>query len=260
MTQQAGSQRQILLDTETTGLEVDQGHRIIEIGCVELRNRRLTGNNLQLYFNPDRPSDEAAFKVHGLADAFLATQPRFHEGAQQIWDYLAGAELLIHNASFDMGFLNREFRRCGFPAPLDSICKITDTASIARRLYPGQRVGLDSLCKRLGVDNSSRQFHGALLDAQLLAEVYLHMSGGQSRLSLESDAQSVGQGGAQASALLIKLRLWAEGKDPIRIWATEPELLAHAKRLAGIAKKKKCIWQDPLAPELPPEPQKEDQS
>jgi len=260
MTLAAGSQRQILLDTETTGLEADQGHRMIELGCVELRNRRLTGNNLQFYFNPDRASDEAAFKVHGLSDAFLATQPRFHERAQEIWDYLAGAEVLIHNASFDMGFLNREFLRCGFEAPLSSVCKVTDTVSIARRLYPGQRVSLDSLCKRLGVDNSSRQFHGALLDAQLLAEVYLQMSGGQSRLSLESDTQASGQGGAQASALLTKLRLWADGKDPIRILATEHELLVHAQRLAGIAKKKKCIWQDPLAPELPPEAKKEEKS
>ena len=239
--------RQVLLDTETTGLEADKGHRVIEIGCVELKNRRPTGNNYWSYFNPDREVDEGAYKVHGISTTFLADKPRFHERAQAIWDYLAGAEVLIHNASFDMGFLSREFKRCGIEAPLESVCKITDTVGMARKLFPGQKVSLDALCKRFEVDNSNRSFHGALLDAQLLAEVYLAMTGGQSRLTLhaaEGSAQNAGQGGA----LLARLQALAQARVPVTIAANAEELAAHAERLAYMVKKGKCLWAEPAAP------------
>jgi DNA polymerase-3 subunit epsilon len=174
--------RQIVLDTETTGLEVEQGHRVIEIGCVELKARRPTGQNFWRYVNPDREIEAGAVAVHGITNEFLADKPRFHELAQELFSYLDGAELIIHNASFDVGFLNREFSRCGIDTPLDQVCTITDTVAMARKLHPGQKVNLDALCKRYGVDNTNRKFHGAQLDAELLAEVYLAMTGGQSRL------------------------------------------------------------------------------
>ena len=238
----AGAGRQILLDTETTGIEPELGHRIIEVGCVELINRRPSGNNFWSYFNPEREVDAGAFRVHGLSNEFLADKPLFHEKAQALWDYLAGAELLIHNASFDMGFLNREFRRCGMEQLLSSVCVITDTVSMARKLLPGQRVSLDALCKRFEVDNSNRSFHGALLDAQLLAEVYLAMTGGQSRLVLDAESGSANGRQARGSGLLQKLQMLAGAAAPKVVTASEDELLAHRSRLAYLAKKGKCLW------------------
>ena len=177
--------RQIVLDTETTGLEPEQGHRIIEIGCVELINRRLTGNDLHLYINPERDIDAGAQQVHGITEAFLADKPTFAQIDGELTGYLRGAEWIIHNAPFDVGFLDHEFRRLSADHPdTASLGKITDTLVMARRKHPGQRNSLDALCKRYEVDNSGRDLHGALLDAQLLAEVYLRMTGGQVHLSL----------------------------------------------------------------------------
>ncbi|MGH8539644.1 MAG: DNA polymerase III subunit epsilon, partial [Stenotrophobium sp.] len=171
--------RLIILDTETTGLEVEQGHRIIEIGCLEMMNRRLTGNDFHHYVNPERSVDTGAQQVHGIGNDFLASKPLFAAIAAQLWDYLKGAEVIIHNAPFDVGFLNREFELAGHRQKLGEVCKITDTLAMARRMHPGQKASLDALCKRYSVDNSNRDLHGALLDARLLADVYLAMTGGQ---------------------------------------------------------------------------------
>jgi len=167
--------RQIVLDTETTGLDPKTGHRIIEVGCVELQERRLTGNNLHLYLQPDREIDHQAIEVHGISNEFLVDKPRFAEVAAELKAYLSGAELLIHNAPFDVGFLESEFAIVGDEFALGSLCKITDTLAMARKLYPGQRNSLDALCKRLGVNNGHRTLHGALLDSEILADVYLTM-------------------------------------------------------------------------------------
>lgn len=182
--------RQIVLDTETTGLEPEQGHRIIEVGCVELVNRRPTGNNYHQYLHPDREIDEGAREVHGIDLAFLADKPRFADIAHELSEYLRGAELIIHNAPFDTAFLNAELARLGSEwGPIEAYCTILDTLVLARRLHPGQRNSLDALCKRYGIDNSQRTQHGALLDAEILADVYLTMTGGQVALSLgENDA------------------------------------------------------------------------
>jgi DNA polymerase-3 subunit epsilon len=180
--------RQIVLDTETTGLEISQGHRVIEIGCVELVNRRVTGNHWHHYFNPQREIDAGAFEVHGISSEFLQDKPRFDELATEFLDYVTGAELIIHNAAFDIGFLNHEL---GMPesrlAPLEESCSVLDTLLLARQKHPGQRNNLDALCKRYDIDNSQRSLHGALLDARILADVYLSMTGGQTSLGLDAD-------------------------------------------------------------------------
>ncbi len=180
--------RQIVLDTETTGLYADQGDRIVEIGCVELENRKLTGRHLHHYVNPERDSHEEALKVHGIANEFLKDKPKFAEIAQELLDYIAGSELIIHNAPFDVGFLNSEFEKAGLPKLKNHIHKVTDTLAMAKEMYPGKRNSLDALCDRLEVDNSSRTLHGALLDAELLADVYLNMTRGQDALIMESSA------------------------------------------------------------------------
>lgn len=231
--------RQIVLDTETTGIEVEQGNRVIEIGCVELKNRKPTGNNFWRYVNPERDSEPGALAVHGLTSSFLADKPLFHELADELWAYLEGAELLIHNASFDMGFLEKEFARCGRTVPLASVCTVTDTVTMARRLHPGQKNSLDALCKRYFVDNSNRKFHGALLDAQLLAEVYLAMTGGQSRLMLDAEEKS---GQRRENRLLTRLLALPElagdpaGRTPVVAPTTE-EIVRHEARVAAIEKK-----------------------
>lgn len=231
--------RQIIVDTETTGLEVDLGHRIIEIGCIELKNRRSTQNNFHRYLNPDREIDAGAVKVHGISNDRVAKEPRFAELAREIWEYLAGAELIIHNASFDMGFLNAEFARAGFAKRLDEVCAVTDTVAMARRLHPGQKVNLDALCKRYGIDNSHREYHGALLDAQLLADVYLAMTGGQSKLTLDDES-----GGERRRSRFAEL-LGGEGPLPV-LAASAEELAAHQARLKKIASKGKCLWSGDL--------------
>ena len=191
--------RQIVLDTETTGLDPHDGHRVIEIGCVELIDRRLTRNNFHRYIQPDREIDAGAVEVHGITDDFLADKPRFAEVADDFIRYVEGAELIIHNAPFDVGFLDHELMgwRGGNAPRISDLCEVTDTLAMARRLHPGQRNGLDALCKRYSVDNSRREWHGALLDAEILADVYLAMTGGQVSLHLGNDQPETGMGSGQ---------------------------------------------------------------
>lgn len=231
--------RQIVLDTETTGLEPEQGHRIIEIGCVEMVNRRLSGRHFHQYVRPDRPIDAAAFAVHGISDEALADKPPFADIAPSFLAFVEGAELIIHNAPFDVGFLNHELAR--LPAehpPLESYCSVLDTLALARDLHPGQRNSLDALCKRYGVDNSERDLHGALLDAEILAEVYLAMTGGQATLDLSA------AGASSASAVRSKADAGIP-RGPLRvIRADAGELAAHQARLCAIdeASGGACLW------------------
>lgn len=222
--------RQIVLDTETTGLSAEQGDRIVELGCVEMVQRRLTGNDLHLYLNPERSSHEDALKVHGITDEFLRDKPKFAECAQQILDYLQGAELIIHNASFDMGFLDMEFSRLGLPRLTDRVAGVIDTLPMAREIFPGKRNSLDALCERLGVDNSGRTLHGALLDAQLLADVYIHMTRGQESLLGTDDMRVSTEGiGALTGGDLSRFTL------PV-LRASAHESAAHDAILAEIDK------------------------
>lgn len=228
--------RQIFLDTETTGLNADSGDRIIEIGCVELVNRRFSGNNLHFYVNPERSSHEEALKVHGLTDEFLADKPKFAAIADELMAYLEGAEILAHNAPFDVGFLDAELKRLGRPPFAQHVREITDTVLLARELFPGKSNSLDALCKRLEVDNSSRTLHGALLDAGLLAEVYIRMTRGQD--SLVIDETEVAQAEVTIEAIdfaSLTLRV---------IEANEAEQQAHAAVLAELAKASggKLVW------------------
>jgi DNA polymerase-3 subunit epsilon len=177
--------RQIVLDTETTGLSAENGDRVIELGCVELLNRKLTGNDLHIYFNPDRESHEDALKVHGLTTDFLRDKPRFPTLAGDVVEYLRGAELIIHNAAFDVGFLNKELELAGLPPLRTFVAEVTDTLAMAKLVYPGKRNSLDALCDRFGVDRSNRTFHGAKLDAQLLADVYINLTRGQDPLLID---------------------------------------------------------------------------
>jgi DNA polymerase-3 subunit epsilon len=180
--------RQIVLDTETTGLEVSLGHRVIEIGCIELVDRRVTGNHWHHYFNPEREIDAGAYEVHGISNDFLQDKPRFLELADEFYDYVKGAELVIHNAAFDVGFLNHEMKLLQASyEPLGGVCSILDTLLLARQKHPGQKNNLDALCKRYDIDNSQRSLHGALLDARILADVYLAMTGGQTSLGLDAE-------------------------------------------------------------------------
>ncbi len=183
--------RQIVLDTETTGLEVSAGHRVIEIGAIEVYNRRLTGKSLHYYLQPDRQVDPEAQAVHGISDEFLADNPRFSELAEPFMTFIRDAELVIHNAPFDVGFLNHELTQLRYGATLEQYCTITDTLVLARRLHPGQRNSLDALCRRYNVDNSRRDLHGALLDAEILARVYLAMTSGQLALGLDQASTSL---------------------------------------------------------------------
>lgn len=174
--------RQIVLDTETTGLDPNSGHRVIEIGCIELINRKFTGNNLHFYLNPERNIDEGALKVHGLSNQFLKDKPLFKNIASQFIDFISGSQLIIHNAPFDVGFLNAELLGIKYKKSLEELCDVLDTLVLAREKHPGQRNNLDALCKRYNVNNSNRKLHGALLDAEILAFVYLAMTGGQTEL------------------------------------------------------------------------------
>ena len=221
--------RQIVLDTETTGLSADNGDRIIELGCVELLNRKLTGNDLHLYFNPDRDSHEDALKVHGLTTEFLSDKPRFGALADDIVAYLAGAELIIHNAPFDVGFLDKEFERVGLPPLRTHVAQVIDTLVMAKQVYPGKRNSLDGLCDRFGVDRSNRTFHGAKLDAQLLADVYIHLTRGQDALLIEVASDEPAQG-----AVLEQIDLRGFVLPVLR--ASEDELAAHAQLLAELDK------------------------
>lgn len=182
--------RQIFFDTETTGLSPESGDRIIEIGCVEMVNRRLTGNNKHFYLNPERPNHEDAVRIHGLTDEFLADKPLFSAVADELMEYLAGAEVIAHNASFDVGFFNEELKRLGRPKFVEHVDRVVDTLVMAREMFPGKSNSLDALCKRLEVDNSNRTLHGALLDAGLLAEVYIRMTRGQDSLVIDAGEAS----------------------------------------------------------------------
>ena len=190
--------RQIFLDTETTGLSPDSGDRVIEIGCLEMANRRLTGNNKHFYLNPERANSEGALAVHGLSDEFLADKPRFAEIVDELLAYLAGAEIVIHNAAFDVGFLDAELKRIARPRFAGQVAKITDSLLMARNQFPGKSNSLDALCKRLEVDNTNRSLHGALLDAGLLAEVYVRMTRGQDALVIEAQDGAGGTAGLPA--------------------------------------------------------------
>lgn len=222
--------RQVVLDTETTGLEVSKGHRIIEIGCVELINRRRTDQTFHRYVQPDRDIDEAAEEVHGISGRMLKDKPRFGELAEHFIEFISGAELIIHNAAFDVGFIDNEFRCAGLNSTsIGAICDVIDTLHMAREIHPGQRNSLDALCKRYGVDNSGRNYHGALLDAQLLADVYLAMTGGQGALSFEREAS--GQADQQSGTAAVIDR---DGLELTVVRATAAELEAHARYLEMI--------------------------
>jgi DNA polymerase-3 subunit epsilon len=228
--------RQIFLDTETTGLSPESGDRIVEIGCVELVNRHLSGRDLHFYVNPGRANTEDAVKVHGLTDEFLADKPPFGAVADQLLEYLAGAEIIIHNASFDVAFLNQELRRIGRGELTEVVAKVTDSLQMARDTWPGKSNSLDALCKRLEVDNARRSLHGALLDAGLLAEVYIRMTRGQDSLVIDAIDLLDGASGAAA----IDLRRY----DLIVIEADADECAAHAVLLAEIDKASggKTVW------------------
>lgn len=185
--------RQVVLDTETTGIDPKQGHRIIEIGCVELFNRKLTGEHYHVYINPDRVVEEEAIAVHGITNEYLADKPRFATIAQSFFEFVDGAELVIHNAAFDVGFINHEFSLLSPKRPpIEKSCGVLDTLAMARQKHPGAKANLDALCKRYGIDNGHRTLHGALLDAEILADVYLLLSGGQDALALDANADSPG--------------------------------------------------------------------
>lgn len=237
--------RQIVLDTETTGLEPELGHRIIEIGCVELVDRRLTGNNFHQYLQPDMEIDPGAVAVHGITKEFLADKPRFAAIGADLLEYLRGAELIIHNAKFDTGFLDAEFRRWAAasgaePARIQDLCAVTDTLDMARKAHPGQRNTLDALCKRHGIDNSRRELHGALLDAEILADVYLAMTGGQGSLMLEMPPTA----GAERRPL-GQVRARTAQRPPLLVRrADADELAAHDARLAALERSSggHCLW------------------
>jgi len=234
--------RQVVLDTETTGLDPSEGHRIIEIGCVEVINRRLTGNTYHQYINPERTIDAAAIEVHGITNEALADKPRFADIAQDFLAFVDGAELIIHNAPFDVGFLNHEFQRLANgsgPIKVDARCKVIDSLALARSMHPGQKNDLDSLCRRYHVDNSTRTLHGALLDAEILADVYLAMTGGQTGLFEDPRAA------AAAGMIALEIRRLSADRAALPIIvASADELSAHQAWLDEIDKKSggRCVW------------------
>ena len=232
--------RQIILDTETTGLDPAQGHRIIEIGAVEMVNRRLTGNRYREYVNPEREIDQGAIEVHGITNEALADKPRFADIAEDFLAFIKDAELIIHNAPFDVGFINHELGLMkATPRTLDDWCAVLDTLKLARQMHPGQKNDLDSLCRRYGIDNSQRNLHGALLDAEILADVYLAMTGGQAALFQESTEV------AKAAAAQVEIRRLDADRAPLPVVrASDAERTAHLAWLEDIDKKTsgQCLW------------------
>ncbi|KGT90494.1 DNA polymerase III subunit epsilon [Erwinia sp. S63] len=235
--------RQIVLDTETTGMNMIgvhyEGHRIIEIGAVEVINRRLTGNNFHMYLKPDRLVDPEAFGVHGIADEFLADKPMFADIADEFLEYIRGAELVIHNASFDIGFMDYEFgmlkRGIG---KTDTFCQVTDSLAMARKMYPGKRNSLDALCNRYEIDNSKRTLHGALLDAEILAEVFLMMTGGQTSLAFSAEGDQSSQNTGDNIQRIVRP---SSGLRVVN--ASDDEIIAHESRLDLVLKKGgSCLW------------------
>jgi len=222
--------RQLVLDTETTGLEPSQGHRIIEIGVVEMIDRRLTGNNFHIYLQPDREIDAGAIEVHGITNEFLADKPRFEDIAEELADYLRGAEVIIHNAPFDIGFIDAEFQRMENGLTMESLCEVIDTLVMAREMHPGQRNSLDALCGRYDVNNNHRTKHGALLDSEILSDVYLAMTGGQKSLGWEADDDKEGDSITKGIR-----RVNREGLSLRVLKATDLELAAHEERLDAMA-------------------------
>jgi DNA polymerase-3 subunit epsilon len=233
--------RQLFLDTETTGLSAEGGDRVIELGCVELINRKLTGHNLHFYFNPGRDSHEDALKVHGISNEFLRDKPKFETVAQEILDYVQGAEIIIHNAAFDVGFLNKELELAGYKPFTQYVDSVVDTLVMAKQMYPGKRNSLDALCDRLGVDNSGRTLHGALLDAELLADVYINLTRGQEALLIDAGAEE-GQAGSEEAVDLSGFVL------PV-IQANAQEHAAHEEQLAQLDKASggKTIWRQAVS-------------
>jgi DNA polymerase III subunit epsilon len=231
--------RQVVLDTETTGLEVEQQHRVIEIGCVELINRRLTGKSFHQYLNPERDIDEGAQQVHGLSRERLAKEPTFSVIHLQFLDFVRDAELIIHNAPFDVAFLNAELARLEFEHRVADLCRVLDTLALARQMHPGQRNSLDALCKRYSVDNSHREYHGALLDARILAEVYLAMTGGQGSLTLSAESDTVRSRARQAAPLqsMSAARIVVIDANPEETAAHE-----HILALLDKASSGKTVW------------------
>ncbi|WP_027349195.1 DNA polymerase III subunit epsilon [Halotalea alkalilenta] len=241
--------RQIILDTETTGIDPNEGHRLIEIGGVEVINRRLTGRHYHQYINPERKIDVEAIGIHGITDERVAGEPKFAEIADEFWAFIKGAELVIHNASFDVGFIDHEFNRLNAArreprlGPVREHCGVLDTLKLARERHPGQRNSLDALCKRYDIDNAHRTLHGALLDAEILAEVYLAMTGGQTALLLggadgsEQDDQATSGGGSMRRLELSPGRLRV-------VRPSEDELAAHRAKLETLRKKSggECLW------------------
>jgi DNA polymerase-3 subunit epsilon len=227
--------RQIVLDTETTGLNPRTGDRVIEIGCVEIFNRKLTGNNFHRYINPERDSDEAALAVHGLTTEFLRDKPKFHEIAEELREFVQDAEVIIHNAPFDLGFLNHEFERIGLPPFVKHCSSVIDTLVNAKELHPGKRNSLDALCDRYGISNAHRKLHGALLDSELLADVYLAMTRGQNTLSMDVEIESTGGGDLVEAGPLGEIIVLAAADD---------ELAEHDNMLAALDKgvKGECVW------------------
>jgi len=231
--------RQIVLDTETTGIEPKEGHNIIEIGCVEMVKRKLTGNNYHQYVKPDREVEAEAISVHGITNEYLQDKPRFREVMLEFIEFIRGAELIIHNAPFDVGFINAEFQRNGIRERVEDICTITDTLAMARQKHPGQKNNLDALCRRYGIDNSHRELHGALLDSEILADVYLMMTGGQTALMLDSQGDDSGEGGADAG----EIRRVASGFNLKVLAADADEQDAHKAFIAMLDKKSGgSIW------------------
>lgn len=230
--------RQVVLDTETTGLEVEQQHRVIEIGCVELLNRRLTGRHFHQYLNPQRDIDEGAQQVHGLTRERLAKEPIFSQVHPEFLEFIGDAELVIHNAPFDVAFLNAELGRIESAPKIGDRCRVLDTLALARQMHPGQRNNLDALCKRYSVDNSHREYHGALLDARILAEVYLAMTGGQAKLTLSAESDTVRSRARQAAPVRFS------GARITVIKPSENEMAAHEHVLAVLDKASggKTVW------------------
>lgn len=229
--------RQIVLDTETTGLSADGGDRIIEIGCVELVARKLTGNNKHFYLNPERDSHEDALRVHGISNEFLKDKPKFAAVADELLDYLQGAEIIIHNASFDVGFLNKELELVGRSAFRSFVDSITDTLAMAKELFPGKRNSLDALCDRYEISNAHRKLHGALLDSELLADVYLAMTRGQNSLTMDVAVEASASGELGDAGPLGEIIVLAASSD---------EIAAHEEVLAGLDKNVKgsCVWRN----------------
>ena len=229
--------RQIVLDTETTGLNPRTGDRIIEVGCVEIFNRKLTGNNFHRYINPERDSDEAALAVHGLTTEFLSDKPKFAEIVEELREFVQGAEVIIHNAPFDLGFLNHEFARLGLPPFVEHCSNVIDTLVQAKELHPGKRNSLDALCDRYEISNAHRKLHGALLDSELLADVYLAMTRGQNSLTMDVEVEAAAGGGLLEAVPLGEIIVVAASAD---------ELAIHEEVLAGLDKNVKgsCVWRN----------------